>query len=370
MTKKYHNSLVKKNSKEIGSYFSLSEDMLYEKNDTCLCMPKEYSFLSTCRSAIDMCLKQINANKKIALLPSFTCHAVVEPFIKNEYLVIPYKIKKNFEIDIEALLNQLEVIKPTVVLVHDYFGINTNRNINCSIIERECKKKSIHIIVDRTQSMFSTYKQLQGEFYVGSIRKWLGIPDGAFVNIQLNIQEEDKQLIDSKCKAMIYKNNYIEENIGNKEILLKQYNEAEKILDSRRHIYKMSTLSQKIISNTSFDYLREVRRRNYELLSNGISEDDFIKIPYKKLCKNEVPFYFPIFIQRKRAELQKYLAKNNVYATVIWACPDIFIEKIDNISNQIYKEILCIPCDQRYTEEDMKYIVGLIMNFNKEIKHE
>ena len=363
MIKMYLDSSVQR-SKEIGSYFYFSKEKL-DDNKNSLCMPKEYSYLSSCRSAIDVCLKQIKTYKKIALLPSFTCHAVVEPFIKNKYLVLPYTIKDNLEIDVDNLLRQLKKVRPSVLLIHDYFGINTNRNLKDSDIESILKKMKIHVIIDRTQSMFSTYQQIQGEYCVGSIRKWLGIPDGAFVNIKTNIMDEDQELLDSKCKAMLYKNDYIMNNKGNKETLLKLYKEAEKILDSRFCLYKMSSVSRKIISNTSFDCLKEIRR-NYKLLSNGLSECDFIKIPYKQLCKDEVPFYFPIFVQKNRAKLQKYLADNDVYATVIWSCPETFLNKIDKTSSQIYKEILCVPCDQRYTEEDMKYIVELIMNFKED----
>nr|WP_294665507.1 DegT/DnrJ/EryC1/StrS family aminotransferase [uncultured Blautia sp.] len=370
MTKMYLNSSIHKTSKEIGSYFYFSEDILYDVNQNWLCMPKDYSYLSTCRSAINICLKQIKSDKKIALLPSFTCHAVVEPFIKNGYLVFPYAIKENFEIDIDRLLKQLETVKPNVILIHDYFGINTNRKIKDFGVEKILKKMKIQVIVDRTQSMFSTYQQIRSDYCVGSIRKWLGIPDGAFVNLKVNVVSEDKELSDSKSKAMLYKNDYIVKNKGDKETLLKLYREAESILDARSCTYSMSKVSEKIISNTSFEHLKEARRRNYEILAKGLADCNFIKIPCAKLEENEVPFYFPVFVQEKRTELQKYLADNEVYATVIWACPDNFLNLIDEISNRIYKEILCIPCDQRYTEEDMKYIIDLMMNFKEEKKYE
>lgn len=370
MIKMCPNSSNHKKSKEIGSYFYFSEEMLYGAYKDCLCIPKEYSYLSTCRSAIDICLKQIKTDKKIALLPSFTCHAVVEPFIKNEYLVFPYAIKENFEIEIDKLLKQIEMVRPSVILIHDYFGINTNRKIKDSVVESMLKKMRIQIIVDRTQSMFSTYQQIRRDYCVGSIRKWLGIPDGAFVNLNLNVVNEDKELSDSKCKAMLYKYNYIVKNKGEKETLLGLYRKAEGILDARLCAYRMSDLSMKIISNTSFDNLKEIRRRNYTILSQGLTKCSFIKVPFTELDETEVPFYFPVFVQIDRIGLQKYLADNNVYATVIWACPDIFINLIDEVSDRIYKEILCIPCDQRYTEDDMTYIVNLIMNYNEEKRYE
>lgn len=370
MNIKYSNLSNQKDSKEIGSYFYFSDEILSKDKKNIECMPKDYSFLSTCRSAIDVCLKQINVQHKIALLPSFTCHAVVEPFIENGYTVLPFAIKDNFEIDIEKLIKQLEEVKPSVILIHDYFGINTNSNLKSFSINKVLKKNGVCVIIDKTQSMFSTYQQINGDYYVGSIRKWLGIPDGAFISLRLSVEDEDEELSENKSKAMLYKNNYIKNNIGCKETLLKLYREAEQTLDSRTRPYKMSNVSQKILANTSFNKLVKTRRRNYELLSNGLSQCNIIKIPYSNLKDNEVPFYFPVFVQTKRAELQKYLADNNVYATVIWACPNEFLDLIDNESKKIYEEILCIPCDQRYTENDMKYIVELIMNFNEVTKHE
>lgn len=41
-----------------------------------------------------------------------------------------------------------------------------------------------------------------------------------------------------------------------------------------------------------------------------------------------------------------YFSQEMLYeAYIIWSCLDIFMNLIDEVSDRIYKEILCIPCD-------------------------
>ena len=77
--------------KEIGSNFWISpEDMKYE---TTFIEPSalglwgnDYAWLSTGRGAIRFVLKTIEESNpfinKVALIPSFTCHTVIEPFLE------------------------------------------------------------------------------------------------------------------------------------------------------------------------------------------------------------------------------------------------------------------------------------------------
>ena len=48
----------------------------------------DYALFSTCRAAISFVLENIetqNISRKIALLPPFLCHTVIEPFLKAGY---------------------------------------------------------------------------------------------------------------------------------------------------------------------------------------------------------------------------------------------------------------------------------------------
>ena len=76
----------------------------------------------------------------------------------------------------------------------------------------------------------------------------------------------------------------------------------------------------------------------------------------------------PLLIHNKRSVLQKYLASQKIYATIIWACPKELRNSISSTAQQIYEEILCIPCDQRYNTFDMQRIIFAINRFEEQHK--
>lgn len=357
-------------SKEIGSYFELNPSDIYSTVYT----QKEFDFmgegiyLSTCRSAICMALRDINSSLKIALLPGFTCHAVVKPFVDMGYEVIPYSINNKMEIDLEDLSSKIEKYKPSVILFHDYFGFDSNVKIRISGLSESLKESGIKIINDQTQSMFSIYDLIEGDYYVGSIRKWMGIPDGAYIKGVHNnsIYGVDDELEMAKFEAMTYKYKYLFDNEGTKEMVLNNFKNAESILDSREEPYFISNTSKVLLEQYNIDTLRKIRQKNGQTLLKAINDVNDLEVPFKEVGEKEVPFYIPVFVKRKRKEFQRYLADNNVFATVIWGCPEEYRNELSVETQNIYEQILCIPCDQRYSVEDMEYIGSLISKFNWE----
>jgi hypothetical protein len=72
---------------------------------------------------------------------------------------------------------------------------------------------------------------------------------------------------------------------------------------------------------------------------------------------------FPVFVDEGRKELQQFLVKNKIYPTIIWACPDDLLEKVDSTAKYIYDHILCFHCDQRYDLDDMERIGSVIKEY-------
>ena len=62
---------------------------------------------------------------------------------------------------------------------------------------------------------------------------------------------------------------------------------------------------------------------------------------------------------------QTYLAENKIYAPIIWPKSDLCNNSINLEVDWIYRNILSIPCDQRYSMEDMERVVEIINNYNK-----
>ena len=323
-------------------------------------------YVSTCRSAIGLCLDELSVERKVALLPSFTCESVLNPFLKRGYVVYPYPIGRDLDIEWSQFESVIKRIRPSVILTHPYFGFNTTEALRDHIEDLRINE-GIIFIEDMTQSLFSGFKPLPANYHVGSIRKWMPIPDGAFTTAHFCGDEEDDELVEAKIKAFTNKGNYIINNIGDKESFRKEFSVAERILDSRDAVYSMSSISREIYDHTDIERLKEQRWLNYVYLLNHLTNDtclsskmDVLLYPLSGIV---CPFHFPVYVKDRRRELQQFLAQNNIYATIIWGCPKEFEVLINNDARYIYDHILCFHVDQRYCIDDMKRIISTLNAF-------
>ena len=327
------------------------------------------SYVSTCRSAIGLCLDKLCVERKVALLPSFTCESVLHPFLKRGYEVYPYPIGRDLKINWEQFKSVIDKIRPNVILTHSYFGFNTTEELGNYITELRINDQII-FIEDMTQSMFSGFKPLPTNYHVGSIRKWLPVPDGAFTTAPFHSNEEDIELVEAKIKALTEKGDYILNGMGDKESFRKDFTIAERILDSREKAYSMSSVACEMFVHTNIEGLKDSRWMNYQyLLDHVINDCDLsnrIEVIQQSLTGDVCPFHFSVYVKEGRRELQQYLAKNDIYATVIWGCPTEFEALINEDARYIYDHILCFHVDQRYNVDDMKRIVNTLSDYYKD----
>lgn len=359
--------------KEIGSDFWFNKNIKpLDKELTFDFLCVEYvdmALLSTGRSAISYALKHIepHINKKRALLPSFTCHTVIQPFLDAGYEVNYYSVDKRLVCECAELLRCVELYKPSILLLHGYFGFNTLEALKEIIVE--IRAKGIFVIEDLTQTLYSEFVHLDADFYIASLRKWGPLPDGGLVlsrNIPLDSKpaQTDVELEESKLKAMHAKYLYIEKNSGRKSGFLELFREAEALLGKQSGYYTMSRMARTIQANLDIKHLRNRRRANYTLLLKHLKESDVVKPVFELFPVSVTPLYFPVYVKTERKALQQYLASNDIYCPIIWPkatdC-DRVAEEVD----WIYDNILSIPCDQRYNADDMERIANTLMEFPK-----
>ncbi len=358
---------------EIGSNFWLNPNEVYrdkplESPAQFGCKGNDYAWLSTGRSAIKFVIKSIEERKpdikKVAVLPSFTCDTVFEPFVVSGYEVYYYPIEKDLTTTANEILKTVINHDASIVLFHRYFGFDTlDKQIDriCKVL-RGLGKYSIE---DCTQCLYSDIPRADTDFTIGSIRKWTGTPDGGFAvcregHFALKPQYSDKTLEEAKIKASYAKYRYLFEHKGDKTGMLAMFRAAEDILDSQEQIYGISDMSAKVQANLNKSELSNKRRENFVVLKKSLSR--FV-VPVFSLDNNEVPLYFPILVD-DRAALQKHLVSNAIYAPVVWPKDDKQPKQCEGAENA-YEHLLCIPIDQRYSVDDMERIVKVINGFYK-----
>jgi dTDP-4-amino-4,6-dideoxygalactose transaminase len=361
---------------EIGSNFWLDPSQKLCKQtigtpEQFRCKGSDFVWLSTGRSAIKFVIKTIEERKpglkKIAVLPSFTCDTVFEPFIKAGYEVFYYPIEKDLTTTSNAILKTVFDHDASIVLFHRYFGFDTldgNVDKMCEAL-RSLGKYSIE---DCTQCLYSDIPRAKSDFTVGSIRKWIGTPDGGFAvcrdgEFKDKPKETDLKLEKAKVKASYAKYRFLFLHEGDKSEMLSMYREAEDILDKQGGFYAISEMSEKVQANLNKADLIKKRRENFSILNCSLT--NAVK-PVFALGINdkEVPLYFPILVE-DRTSLQKYLVSNAIYAPVVWPKDEAQFAQCDGAENA-YQHLLCIPIDQRYDADDMNRIVKVINNLYNE----
>lgn len=354
---------------EIGSNFWI--DPNESLDDSSLVSPAffgfegtDYSWFSTGRSATHYVIKTILTRNphihRLALLPSFTCYTVIEPFINAGFNVEYYDVDKNLHSDGRDICEKAIDFNAGVILFHHLFGFETVYELDYLSLLRE---RGVIIIEDCTQSLYSTFPRSISDYYVSSIRKWLGVPDGGFAVSRDNYFEDkpqnyDIELEQAKYEASINKYRYLFQGQGDKETFLKQYRYAEDILDNQQKTYTISPLSAKVQMSLDVPGMKRKRINNYRCLSEGLTDNKAIKPVISTLSHEEVPLYFPVIID-ERKKIQEALVKNEIYAPIVWPKPEQQ-GGVCHSAEYLYDHLLCIPIDQRYCEDDMKRVLSVI----------
>ena len=367
----------KKMLKEIGSNYwldtslyscaSCSQDVNLDK----LGIPgKDKVFLSSGRASIRYAIRDIKEIKKktnlTAIIPPFTCDTVVRPFLEEGVELYAYEISENLELYTEKLSEQIEKLHPDIIFIHRYYGFDTA----CDIRDTIChyKKEGYIFIEDQTQTLLSTFSTLDADYIVGSLRKWGALPDGGFCvkvngtfNYNTEVKGEDESLIRNKLLAFGLKHSYMVNNTGRKEDFLTAFRTAEDILDNENAFYAMSAVSRQIWNDLDLTRIADKRRLNYSFIYDNLNNDK-VSFITSKLNPFVVPLYFAIR-SRNRAEIQSLLRENSIYAPIVWPRP-ASMPRVSDTTSEIYKEVLCLPVDQRYEIDDMSRMVEKINSFH------
>lgn len=358
--------------REIGSNFWLDphesmEDKPIGTPAQFGCNGSDYVWLSTGRSAIKMAIKTIEERKpnlkKSAILPSFTCDTVFQPLIESGYEVNYYPIGKDLRTTSNDILETAFAHEASLVLFHRYFGFDTLDNQDDDLCE-ELRASGIFTIEDCTQNLYSRIHRSTADFFVGSIRKWTGTPDGGFTCCRNGYFSDkpthpDKELEKAKIKASYAKYNYLFNHFGDKSDMLALYRCAEDVLDHQEEIYSISESSIMVQANLDRSELINKRRRNFSVLQEGMCNS--VTPLFNGSLVEETPLYFPVYVD-DRLSLQRHLAQNAIYAPVVWPKDESQAKQCEGAENA-YEHLLCIPIDQRYDEEDMNRIIDVINNF-------
>lgn len=317
-------------TKPIGGYFEWE----FPINETTF-PHSDGELLNSGRHSLEYILRSLCQIKRL-WLPYYTCDVVLQPI---EHLGIAYSfyhIKKDFTLTEDIALEDGEYLIYT-----NYFGI----------MDEYCKELSTRyegqLILDYAQAFFAPHLEGINTFY--SPRKFVGIPDGgiAYANQPLTIELEQDHSF-TRCAHLLKRHELLP---------MEGYNDFKENSHqiSRLCLSKMSNLTQKMLSSLNYSGIMDRRVTNFTFLHAHLSESNLLQIP----CVESFacPMVYPYLTND--TTLRARLIENLVFVAIYW--PNVLEWcKEGALEYELCKNIIPIPIDQRYGEEDMKRIISVI----------
>ncbi|TWV15128.1 hypothetical protein FQ707_02090 [Bacteroidaceae bacterium HV4-6-C5C] len=292
--------------------------------------------LNTARNCLEYILL-VRKYKKI-YIPYYTCDAILEPLIKCKIKWEFYHINIKFEPIFDYSLSDNEAF-----LYTNYFGLQQNCIIN--LYERYGSK----LIVDNSQAFFAKPMHHVDTFY--SARKFFGVPDGAYLYIDkyldINIEK------DSSISRMSHLLKRLE--LSPEDGYL-DFKKNEQLL-CYQPIKQMSLLTERILSSINYELIKIKRKNNFNYLHKTLSDNNFLSI---SLEQDTVPMCYPYW-SKNGFNTRESLLKEKVFVATYWLN---VLEWCDpkNIEYSLAQNIIPLPIDQRYGEDDMNRIIKIIQN--------
>lgn len=344
---------------EIGSEF-WRKDIEYFKGDD--------TFFLCGRTALDAIIKDAIKNHGIkrALLPSYCCHTMIEPFIRNNIKVRFYDVYIGNNGLLTANIPDAE--DNEILYIMKYFGdvyldgtefVNTD-SWNCTL-------------EDLTHSCFCSQYNSNAEYTFESYRKWFAV-DGVAIarkakgSIDKPSGSVNQQFLYLRHAAFNLKNKYMHGEKIEKKEYLNLFSEAEGYLE--KNYANFSADINSIICLADFlqqsSEMRKRRKRNADILYHGIKYLKNNLLTVTDFSKpGECPLFFPIIVLNgERDVLKQYLIEHNVYCPVHWPITE-YHKDLTQKAKELYEKEISLVCDQRYDDDDMYRIVHLIQKYYK-----
>jgi len=329
------------------------------------------------------------------LLPSYNCGTEIDPIIRSKIKPVFYKIEKNLLVDCDDIRKKITDDVKAILVTH-FLGFPQP----VDQIKRICTEKKLFLIEDCAHALLSTYngKTLgsYGDMSIFSLYKTIPIPNGGALlinnrNIKPNHFPEkpnsfattfhtaeilrcktwgNNNLIREKGLNVLYKGVYF--SISFMRLLLagfRKYFNPEALYfvrpDSAPFVenlcsWGISGLSKRIINRTSFEEIKNLKRRNFEYLLDYFLKNDRGILPFGELPPGVCPLFFPIILEsnEQRKMLYNTLKRRGVITHPWW---DKFHAEVpwDEFPDAVYLKtrLFGFPVHQDLTLKHLEYVI-------------
>ena len=320
---------------EIGSFIELQ----FPKGLEYYSQKEDIARLNTGRSAIWHAFR-VTGTKAI-WIPYYQCDTIRNTFIKKGVEVKYYHTDKNW--------NPLDLY-PTedeAALFVNYYGIMSNARM------MELASLSKHPIIDNCQAFFC--EPIEGAMNIYSCRKFVGVPDGAYVIGKGTGKFVDEYPQCYSSDTAIFMLLRIEYGCEGKGYEARSVNEHR--IDDEECM-KMSKLTRTILDGTDYDIIRQKRRDNFSIaheLLGGINKLN----PLQYYDEKSIPMVYPLVVEDDDLIQKLFKAKHFQGHWWSYICNE---QPEESFEHWISRYVIPITIDQRYGREELEYLANVILN--------
>jgi len=281
-------------------------------------------------------------------VPSYICGVVIDAVREPGVRIRFYPVDESLNVASHDWLTQIS--PGDVAIFVDYFGFDSWATFGAA-----AKARGACIVEDACHAMLNEHFSPCSDYIFFSPRKFVGVPDGGIVITANNAQFPHSNLYPAPAdwfllalKASARRAEF--DRFGGDRDWFEMFQSAES--SGPREPCRMSDLSAALLQIIDWAIIKKRRRRNYEFLLSKLGE---LAI-FPDLPRDVVPLGFPIRV-RNRDRVRRLLFNERIYPPVHWDIAEL-VPKEFAASHLLAREIMTLPCDQRYNAEDMRRIVA------------
>lgn len=288
-------------------------------------------YLNICRSALRYLIRALGI-KKIHV-PVFTCHVVNDSILQEGCEIETYRLNKR-------MMPEKDFTLDDYIIYNNYFGVLGN-NV------RELSQRYPNLIVDNAQAFYSN---IDCRATIYSPRKFFGLPDSGILkgkNIPLlELSHGHSYEVSSHLlKRIDYGAQAAYADFTSNDEALEQY-----------PLEQISSLSLSLMGNIDYELVKKRRLDNFKTLQQSLPTNFPIS-----MAVDDVPLVYPLLVNDGNTVRAK-LIQNQIFCACYW--PNVLKDsKPGELEYELTTNLVHLPIDQRYGEEDMKRIIETINKF-------
>lgn len=281
-------------------------------------------------------LIRLRGIKKI-LLPDYLCDSVSNLCSRCGLEIETYVVDSSF------LPEKLESTDEAWLYLVDYYGQLTDESIHAY-----AEQSSGRVILDESQNFFVGQRLGLDTLY--TCRKWFGVSDGAYL-YTTNSDRLNTRIPQAKsARSMGYLLGRFESNASNFFMESKLNNKRFGV----EPLQTMSALTDNILRGIDYAHVSSTRNENYDVVSDALSGINRLR----NLRRPTVPFMYPLLVTGAQ-RIRERAAKQLIYIPTLW--PNVIEDASAGEAARRYSaDILPLPIDQRYTQQDMQRMIEVV----------